>query len=100
MFPLCLLISSPPRCLLCTITLRVHAYRTYPAVWSDGKVSLAGLMSMQWARQEMHLTAVEYFGLAMLVGYAVVYIVGRRRNYQIAQEFITSVHGLFCSRFL
>lgn len=55
---------------------------------------------MQWARQEMHLTAVEYFGLAMLVGYAVVYIVGRRRNYQIAQEFITSVHGLFCSRFL
>jgi len=55
---------------------------------------------MQWARQEVHLTAVEYLGLALLVGYAVVYVAGRRRNYRIAQQFITSVHGLFCSRFL
>lgn len=58
-------------------------------------------MSMQWARQELHLTMLEYFGLAMLVGYAVVYIVGRRRNYRIAREFITGVHdGLFYGRFL
>lgn len=56
---------------------------------------------MQWARQELHLTQLEYFGLAMLVGYAVVYIVGRRRNYRIAREFITGVHdGLFVNRFL
>lgn len=75
-------------------------HRPYPAVWSDGQVSLAGFMSMQWARQEVHLTAVEYLGLALLVGYAVVYIAGRRRNYRIAQHFIKSVHGLFCSRFL
>lgn len=56
---------------------------------------------MQWARQELHLTMLEYFGLAMLVGYAVVYIVGRRQNYRIAREFITGVHdGLFYGRFL
>lgn len=55
---------------------------------------------MQWARQELHLTMLEYFGLAMLVGYAVVYIVGRRRNYRIAREFITGVHELVYNRFL
>lgn len=72
-----------------------------PAVWSDGQVSLAGLMSMQWARQELHLTSVEYLGLAILIAYVVVYMVGRRRNYQIAQGFIVGrVHELFCSRFL
>eukprot|EP00752_Nemacystus_decipiens_P001964 g1890.t1 len=44
---------------------------------------------------------LEYFGLAMVVGYAVVYIVGRRRNYRIARDFITGVHeGLFYNRFL
>lgn len=57
-------------------------------------------MSMQWARQELHLTAVEYLGLAILIGYVVVYIAGRRRNYQIAHGFIAEVHELFCSRFL
>lgn len=56
---------------------------------------------MQWARQELHLTMLEYFGLAMVVCYAVVYLVGRRRNYRVARDFITSVHdSLFFSRFL
>ncbi|CAM9655963.1 unnamed protein product [Ectocarpus sp. 6 AP-2014] len=70
------------------------------AVWSDGKVSLAGLFSMQWATHELHLTAVEYLGFALLLGYIAVYIAGRRRNYHIAHGFIMGVHGLFCSRFL
>lgn len=56
---------------------------------------------MQWARQELHLTSVEYLGLAILIAYVVVYVMGRRRNYQIAQGFIVGrVHELFCSRFL
>lgn len=55
---------------------------------------------MQWAKQELHLTVVEYLGFALLLGYIVVYIAGRRRNYHIAHGFIIGVHGLFCSRFL
>lgn len=54
---------------------------------------------MEWAKQELHLTAVEYFGFFVLFSYVVVYIVGRRRNYQIARGFIEEVHGLFCDRF-
>ena len=43
---------------------------------------------------------MEYLSVAILALYLVVYIRGRRRNYEIAQEFIIGVHGLFCSRFL
>lgn len=57
-------------------------------------------MATEWAKQELHLTAVEYFGILVLFSYVVVYIVGRRRNYQIARGFIDGVHGLFRSRFL
>ncbi|CAM9393831.1 unnamed protein product [Scytosiphon promiscuus] len=72
----------------------------FTAVWSDGTVSIAGLRAMEWAKQELHLTAAEYFGFLVLLSYVVVYIVGRRRNYQIAKGFIDGVHGLFCSRFV
>lgn len=70
------------------------------AAWSDGRVSVAGFLSFEWAKQELHLGAMEYLSVAILALYLVVYIRGRRRNYEIAQEFIIGVHGLFCSRFL
>lgn len=70
------------------------------AAWSDGKVSIAGFLSFEWAKQEINLGAVEYFSLAIIALYLVVYIRGRRRNYEIAHGFIIGVHGLFCSRFL
>ena len=64
------------------------------AAWSDGKVSFMG------AKQELHLGTVEYLAVTIIALYLVVYIRGRRRNYEIAQGFIIGVHGLFCSRFL
>lgn len=71
------------------------------AVWSDGKVSLAGLLSFQWARQELDLLGpFEYLALGVMVLYLTVYIWGRRQNSKIANSFIKEVHGLFCSRFL
>lgn len=70
------------------------------AAWSEGKVSLAGLLSLQWARQDLRLGTLEYLSLAVIVLYVLVYIRGRRRNYQIAHGFIKGVHDLFCSRFL
>lgn len=70
------------------------------ASWSEGKVSLASLLSFQWVRQEVHLGTVEYLALAVMALYVAVYIRGRRRNYEIAHGFIKGVHGLFCSRFL
>lgn len=70
------------------------------AAWSDGKVSFGGFLSLEWAKQELHLGTVEYLAVTIIALYLVVYIRGRRRNYEIAQGFIIGVHGLFCSRFL
>lgn len=66
----------------------------------DGKVTLAGLFSLQWAEQEVRLGAVEYLALGIIILYIAVYLRGRRRNYEIAHTFIKGIHGLFCNRFL
>lgn len=69
-------------------------------VQPDGKVTLAGLLSLQWAEQELRLGAVEYLALGTIILYIAVYFRGRRRNYEIAHTFTKGIHGLFCSRFL
>lgn len=69
-------------------------------VQPDGKVTLAGLFSLQWAEQELRLGVVEYLALGTIMLYLAVYLRGRRRNYEIAHTFIKGVHGLFCTRFL
>lgn len=69
-------------------------------VWGEGKVSLLGLWSLKWAKQELTFGATEFLALGVIALYIAVYIKGRRRNHHIARQFIHSVHGLFCSRFL
>lgn len=68
--------------------------------WSDGNVSLRGLLSFQWARQDIQLGNLEYLALCVMMAYATVFVLGRRKNHEIAHSFIKGVHGLFCSRFL
>lgn len=69
-------------------------------VWADGKVSLRGLWSLQWAKQELTVGTTEILAVGVIALYIAVYIKGRRRNYKISTQFIRAVHGLFCSRFL
>lgn len=68
--------------------------------WSDGKLSLRDLLSFQWARQDIELGNLEYLALCVMIAYATAFVLGRRRNHEIANSFIKGVHGLFCNRFL
>lgn len=69
-------------------------------VWADGKVSLRGLWSLQWAKQELTVGTTEILAIGIIALYIGVYIQGRRHNYKVSTQFIRAVHGLFCSRFL
>lgn len=69
-------------------------------ILGEGKLSLLGLWSSQWARQKIALGTTEYFSIMVMVLYLIVYVKGRRRSYEIADSYMRRVHGLFCSRFL